>query len=191
MSPAPPAATAARCWSVSTSTPQMVPASGTVLMMVMAAGFVTFTSTRLLPLATKAVLPRGATSSALPAVLIVPSSLGDSGLVTSTVARPPDPIARYAMLPPRAMSLALPGIGREATIWGAVRFGDTLTTCSPDPPAATNAKSPETSTELARPGMLTNETAVGEKLWTTPAVVAVWPWLVAVMVQVPLEPANT
>src|SRR6266481_3197608 len=95
------------------------------------------------------------------------------------------------MFPARATSLAFPVMASELTTLGWVLSEETLTTCSPEAPAATKAKLPDTSTELAKPGTATKDTAVGEKLWTDPAVVALCPWLVTVTVQTPFEPAKT
>ena len=68
---------------------------------------------------------------------------------------------------------------------------ETSTIWRPAAPAATYAKSPLTSTLFANPGMLTNESGVGEKLRTVPATVPVKPAMVAVIVQLPDTPANT
>src|SRR5690349_24686419 len=95
------------------------------------------------------------------------------------------------MFPAKATSLAFPVMASELTMLGWVLSEDTLTTCSPEAPAATKAKSPDTSTELAKPGTATKDTAVGEKLWTDPAVVPLCPWLVTVTVQVPFAAAKT
>src|SRR5579864_98753 len=94
------------------------------------------------------------------------------------------------MLPRRRTSLALPGSASEPTTTGWVR-SETLTTCSPEAPAATKAKPPLTSTALAKPGIGTKDSETGAKVLTIPVACAEKPLLVTVMVQAPLLPEKT
>src|SRR5207247_261727 len=141
-------------------------------------------------------------------VLMAPTMAGDAGFETSTNCRPADPMATTAILPATSTPFAVPVVLIAAAMWaGAPGPMSTIcspralfatnarlptsTTCRPFAPAATYAYVPLTSTLFANPGMLTNESGIGEKFLTVPAAVPVRPAIVTVIAHEPETPANT
>jgi hypothetical protein len=80
-------------------------------------------------------------------------------------------------------------VSSAPTIRGCRRF-ETSTTCNPALPAATYAKSPETSTLFAYPGIARTESGCGAKLLTWTETVPWKPLLVTVTVASPSRPAK-